>query len=232
MTTGRSTTKVVSKPSPPIGRAGPAPAQPLTCVVVEDQVMFLELLTGLLVAHPRLQVVSQARNVLTGVETCRHWKPDLLLLDLALPDGDGLAVARAFLAARPDGRVIVLTGHAASFVCPTWLQGRVQAVVSKNDTFDVLRGELDELLGAVPAPGAGAAMPRYRPVQPLSDREAEVYALIGEGLSTVEIAARLGVSAHTVHSHRKRIASKLGTQGHELIRRAVAHRVSLSARGA
>jgi len=198
----------------------------MTCVVVEDQLMFLELLTGLLVARPRLQVVAQAPTLNAAVSACRQWKPDLLLLDLALPDGDGLDVARAFLDVRPDGRLIVLSGHAANFVCPAWLSGRVQAVVSKNAAFDVLRRELDLLLGGVPPASQHGGPPGSRM---LSQREAEVYGLIGEGLSSMEIAARLGVSRHTVDTHRKRIAAKLGTQGDELLRRAVAHRVSLTA---
>lgn len=193
--------------------------------------MFLELLTGLLVARPGLTVVAQARNFVAAVEACGRWKPDLLLLDLHLPDGDGLGVARAYLKARPDGRVLVLSGHAANFVCPTWLSDHVQAVVSKNATFDVLRRELDVLIGGIPPSPSAPAVPCREDLHLLSDREAEVYALIGEGLSTVEIAEQLGVSQHTIHTYRKRIALKLGTQGVELARRAMAHRLSLSPPG-
>jgi DNA-binding NarL/FixJ family response regulator len=214
--------------TPPGDHLARLAGQTMTCIVVEDQVMFLELLTGLLIARPRLQVVARARDVLTATAACRAWKPDLLILDLALPDGDGLAVARAFLEVRPDGHLIVLSGHAETFVCPAWLNDRIRAVVSKNAAFDVLRRELDDLLGAVPRPTSGPDAPEKSCGQPLSDREAEVYRLIGEGLSSAEIASRLGVSRHTVHSHRKRIALKLGTQGDELVRRAVAHRVSIS----
>ena len=203
-----------------------------SCVVVEDQVMFLELLTGLLMARPRLHVAARARDVAAGAAACTRLKPDLLILDLALPDGDGLHVARAFLDARPDGRVIVLSGHASNFVCPAWLNDGLQAVVSKNDAFEVLRRELDDLLGALPVPVAGGADPGPARGRPLTAREAEVFALIGEGLPSAEIAARLEVSEHTVHTHRKRIAAKLGTQGDEIVRRAVALRTTLSAPGA
>lgn len=193
--------------------------------------MFLELLTGLLVARPGLTVVAQARNFVTAVEACGRWKPDLLLLDLHLSDGDGLEVARAYLEARPDGRVLVLSGHAANFVCPPWLNNHVQAVISKNATFNVLRRELDGLIGVIPPSPTTTALADRQAFHLLSDREAEVYALIGDGLSSAEIAARLGVSTHTVHTHRKRIASKLGTQGDELARRAMAHRLSLAPPG-
>lgn len=202
----------------------------MNCVVVEDQVMFLELLTGLLTARPGLRVVATARSVLEGQAACQIQKPDLLLLDLALPDGDGLDVARHFLGVRPEGRVIVLSGHSADFVCPAWLTGPLAAVISKNDTFDALRRELDDMLGAVPS-GATDTPQVASPERPLTAREMDVYRLIGEGLTGGGIAQRLGVSKHTVHTLRKRIAAKLRTRGDELTRRAVIHRARLSGRG-
>jgi len=214
------------------GVSEPPASRTMSCVVVEDQVMFLDLLAGLLMVRPRLHVAAQVGDLASGVTACRRLKPDLLVLDLALPDGDGLEVAREFLDVRPDGRVIVLSGHASDFVCPAWLNAGLQAVISKNAAFDVLRRELDELLGTLPVPVAGRAESDPVMSRSLTEREAEVFVLMGDGLSTAEIAARLNVSEHTVHTHRKRMAAKLGTQGDELVRRAVAHRMALSARGA
>lgn len=201
----------------------------IDCVVVEDQLMFLELLTGLLAVRPGLRVIATARSVAEGAAVCMLRRPELLLLDLALPDGDGLEVARQFLSARHDGRVIVLSGHSDTFVCPDWLTGRLAAVISKNDAFDALRRELDELLGLLPsATTDGRAAGDDERL--LTAREMTVYSLIGEGLSTVQIADRLSVTKNTVQTLRKRIASKLGTQGDELTRRAVAHRTMLGNR--
>lgn len=201
----------------------------IDCVVVEDHLMFLELLTGLLAARPGLRVIATARSVAEGTAVCLLRRPELLLLDLALPDGDGLDVARQFLTARPDGRVIVLSGHSDAFVCPGWLTSRLAAVISKNDTFDALRRELDELLGLLP-PTTTDERATGDTERLLTAREMNVYSLIGEGLSTAQIADRLRVTSNTVQTLRKRIASKLGTQGNELTRRAVAHRAMLSDR--
>jgi len=118
----------------------------LTCLLVEDQVMFLELLEGMLANHGGLRILGRAGTVAEGIAACTRHAPDLLLLDLALPDGDGLDVARRFLECNPAGRVIVVTGHAGSFVCPAWLDRHLQAVISKNETFHVLQAELDEML--------------------------------------------------------------------------------------
>jgi DNA-binding NarL/FixJ family response regulator len=201
----------------------------IDCVVVEDHLMFLELLTGLLAARPGLRVIATARSVAEGTAVCLLRRPELLLLDLALPDGDGLDVARQFLTARPDGRVIVLSGHSDAFVCPDWLTSRLAAVISKNDTFDALRRELDELLGLLPAATTDDRATGDNE-RLLTAREMNVYSLIGEGLSTAQIADRLRITRNTVQTLRKRIASKLGTQGNELTRRAVAHRAMLSNR--
>lgn len=67
--------------------------------------------------------------------------------------------------------------------------------------------------------------------QDLTDREAEIFGLIGDGLTSREIAERLGLSEHTVQTHRKRIATKLRTTGDELVRRAVAHRAAFFSDG-
>jgi DNA-binding NarL/FixJ family response regulator len=196
---------------------------PVNCVIVEDQTMFLELLASMISLRGGIRIAGRARDVAEGRAACRKHQPDVLILDLALPDGAGLDVALEFVAANPAGRVIVVSGQASDFICPTWLNDNLQAVISKNDAFDSLRCELDELVGVTsprPEPGVSAM---------LTDREAEVFRLIGDGLSTREIAARLTLSEHTIHTHRKRLAVKLGTSGDELTRRAVAHRATFFA---
>ena len=186
--------------------------------------MFLELLEGMLSIRGGLQVVGRARTVADGVAACSSQAFDLLLLDLALPDGNGLQVASAFLKRNRRGRVIIVTGHASSFVCPMWLDAHLQAVISKNDTFQSLRAELDELLSTARPRTGKMTVPSVN--KSLTNREAEVFALMGEGLSSQEIADRLGISLHTVLTHRKRLALKLGTRGSELTRRAMAQRIA------
>lgn len=202
------------------------------CLIVEDQAMFLELLAGMMTIHGRIRIVGRAGDVAAGRLACVAHKPDVLILDLALPDGDGLNVARAFIAANPAGRVIVVSGQASDFVCPAWLNDNLQAVISKNDAFESLRRELDEITGVAPRTPQGqvdhdAAEPAS--ALPFTDREAEVFRLVGDGLSSRTIGERLGISEHTVQSHRKRIAAKLGTSGDDMVRRAIAQRAMLFA---
>jgi len=194
----------------------------ISCVIVEDQAMFLEMLSEMVALRGGLRVVDQARTVAAGRVACTTHRPDLLILDLALTDGEGLDVARTFVEANPDGRVIVVSGNASDFVCPAWLTPALQAVISKNETFQALRQELDDLVGGgrLPSP----ARVRTATAE-LSPREAEIFALMGDGLTTRQIAERLHLSEHTVHTHRKRLALKLGTQGDELTRLAITQRL-------
>ena len=195
----------------------------LTCVVVEDQGMFMEMLGSMLSMRGGVRVAASAPDVAAGKAACAKHAPDLLVLDLDLPDGSGLAVAEHLLLHNSAARIIIVSGHAGGFVCPEWLNDNLQAVISKNDTFTALRQELDELLAFKrPAPRAKKDFADKL----LSGREAEIFALMGEGLTTKEIAAKLHLSEHTVQSHRKRMAAKLGTWGSELVQRAIEHRVT------
>ena len=197
----------------------------LTCVIVEDQGLFLELLSGMLALRGGLRIVATARTVEEGRVACGKHLPDLLVLDLDLPDGNGLEVAECLLKTKPEARVVIVSGHAIGFVCPGWLNDNLQAIISKNDTFAALRAELDELL-ALEETTAKPPQKRQKLFahKPLTPRESEIFALIGEGLSSKEIATRLHLSEHTVQEHRKRIAAKLGTTGGELVQRAITQR--------
>ena len=195
----------------------------LSCVLVEDQGLFLELLSGMLHLRGGLKIAATAMSMAEGRAACRKHRPDVLMLDLDLPDGNGLDVARDLIKLNPEARIIVISGHATNFVCPAWLNENLQAIISKNDTFESLRHELDDLL-AVEATSVRPLKKAKFAESPLSEREAEILALIGEGLTSKEIGARLFISEHTVQAHRKRIAVKLGTRGQELTQRAIAQR--------
>ena len=210
------------KTSPP----GPTHARELTCVVVEDQGLFLEMLGTMLNMRGGLRVAASALTVAEGRDAAIKHQPDLLLIDLDLPDGNGVDVAKSLLEIKPDARVIIVSANASDFVCPAWLDANLQAIISKNDTFAALRSELDEIL-AVKRTSARRREKKIFSDKPLTPREAEIFAMMGEGLISKEIGTRLHLSEHTVQAHRKRIAHKLGTTGTELVQRALLQRQAL-----
>ena len=182
----------------------------LRCVVVEDQLMFLELVT-MLRGQAGLEVVATAESVALGCLACQQHRPDLLILDLALPDGHGTLVVEALQVVAPSARVIVLSGEASRFVCAPQWRSMVHAVVDKTRAYAVLSRELESLLRPPAATGQG---------RPLTPREGEILTLIGRGHSNREIATLLHLSQRTVETHRRNIAAKLGASGPELIRLA------------
>ena len=188
----------------------------LRCLIVEDQVMFLQLLCKMLQGLPGLEVVGTATNCHDGFEACRKLRPDALILDLALPDGDGLGVARFLRLLQPDAKALVLSAQASSFVCPEELEAMLVGVVDKTSTYETLRDVIEAaLLQETPQD----AEPNG-PVAALTPRQRQIFSLIGQGLSNKAIAHATGLAVATVETHRKAIARRLNCSGAELVRRA------------
>ena len=188
------------------------------CLIVEDEVMFAQMLAGMLRGIHGLEVVGIAHNQADGLSACDEHKPDLLVLDLALPDGDGVGVARKLARKNPKSRSIILSGQAATFVLPRGLRTHIHAVIEKTKAYSVLQREVLQLLAAK----SGAASPAD-PDSWLSAREREVFRELGRGHANKQIAQSLGIASATVALHRKRIAAKLNTRGAELVRLASLH---------
>ncbi len=184
----------------------------LRCVVVEDQLMFQQLLVGMLYGITGLEVVATATTAAAGIQACRELRPELLILDLGLPDQDGITVAKALAAVNPQARVIVLSAATRGFVGDPAIDPILHAVVDKVDACETLAIEIAELLDC-----------STNPTTLLSEREEQVLLLIGQGFSNRRIAEQLGLSVHTVHTHRRNISQKLHVKGGELVRQAALH---------
>jgi len=176
------------------------------CVIVEDQVMFMQLLVAMLQSKHTLQIVGTATSVAEAIKLCTSLTMELMILDLSLPDGDGLAVARCLMQHQPKAHVMVLSGEANSFFVPPDLTSQVLAVIDKTAAFKSLQIALDEFLGD--------------PVQALTPRQFHIFQLIGQGLHNTEIAKALELAIPTLETHRKAIARKLQMSGVELVRLA------------
>ncbi len=204
----------------------------LHALLVEDQSMFLELLVPVLEGIPGLVMVGTAGTAGEAVKAVQRLKPDLLILDLYLPDRPGIMVAEALQRIRPQAHLIVLSGQASSFLCPPDLQPMLHAVVDKTSAFRELRQEIKRLLQGLPqsstpalkeagqAPTGTDTDPLLAPA-PLTQRERDVLALIGQGCSSRAIALTLGMAETTVQTHRRALRLKLGVSGSELVRLAV-----------
>ncbi|MBD2423083.1 response regulator transcription factor [Cyanobium sp. FACHB-13342] len=188
----------------------------LRVLIVEDQLMLQQLLVGMLERHPALEVVGSVGSAAEGITACATLLPDLVILDMALPDGDGLQVAQALHVLRPSARVIVLSSFASTVERPPELSTAIVAILDKNRAFQDLLHEIEPLLpiGLDPLPE-----PSFNTEQ-LTQRELEVLQEIGAGHSSKTIAEKLCVSVRTVETHRRSICQKFGLSGAALVHKA------------
>ena len=179
--------------------------------VAEDQRMIRELLVALLARETGFELVAQAGTGQEAIRAVHGARPDVLVLDIGLPDLDGVDVARAVRAAHPQIRIIALSVHSNEQFVRRMLKAGAEGYVVKS-------AALDELVQAIRAVSQGriylspAVVPhgsRNTSVQHLGRRERQVVALIAEGKHSGEIAVRLGISLATVEVHRRNIMQKL-----------------------
>jgi len=206
-------------------------------VIVEDHLMFREVLRKVCARDLHHEVVGEAADGNSAVELVARTSPDLLLLDLHLPNLDGFGVIESLQQAAPNVRILVLSSHCDEYTVFRVEKARVQGFVDKNtNTVAILKA-------AIAAAGQGKTffsesflrikMARHNNPQSfdklLTDRERAVLTLIGEPQSDREIAVHLGISAETVEKHRFNLLGKLGLQTTtELARYAREHGFTLA----
>lgn len=166
----------------------------------------------------------------SALAACLAAPPDLLLLDLVLPDGDALDIMPEIFAFAPGVRVIALSSHIDEFTLHRALSSRVHGILDKNEQpVRILREAIAAVLDGRQYLSAFVqrlrASVRADPAafdKILSDREQEVLRLIGEGLTNGQIAARLHISTSTAKNHRLNIMAKLDMHSTpQLIRYAI-----------
>jgi two-component system NarL family response regulator len=185
-------------------------------VIVEDQRIVRELLSAMLGGEPDIAVVGQASTGAEGLELAGRLQPDVVLLDIGLPDIDGIAVMQGLRSRHPATRVIALSIHDE----PRYVEGMIGAGASgymlKSATVDELRQAIrtvargDTYLSPGLRSAASAPDTRARQaVSALGRRERQVLSLLAEGKHSAEIAGELGISVGTVDVHRRNIMRKL-----------------------
>ena len=190
-------------------------------LVVDDQSMVRAGFRLLLADEPDLEVVAEASNGLEAVAQAARFHPDVILMDIRMPQLDGLEATRRILAADPAARVLVLTTFNLDEYVYEALRAGASGVVLKDDP-------PEQLIAAVRTIAGGEALlssavtrrviehftqlhrqPPPAAVESLTAREMEVFGLITRGLSNAEIGAELFISDTTVKTHVTRLLQKL-----------------------
>jgi DNA-binding NarL/FixJ family response regulator len=193
-------------------------------LVVDDHDLFRTGLASLLAAQGDIEVVAQASGGRMGVRLARELRPDVVLMDLRMPDLDGIEATRAIIEQDPTARVIALTvASAESDVAAAVFAGACGYLVKDSPIDDVVVAVRAAANGdAWLSPrAAGALLERMRrehvdrEPEPdgsdqLSPRELDVLRLVARGMENSEIAVELGISPRTAKNHLSSILAKLG----------------------
>jgi DNA-binding NarL/FixJ family response regulator len=202
--------------------------------VVDDHPLVRESLVALISSQPDLFVCGQAGDSATAFSAMMHQPTDIAVVDISLPGESGLELIKKLQALSPPPRILVLSMHDETFYAERALRAGAMGYVMKQETTDrvivairhILQGKLyvsGELATQFARKFVGARTPtNFSLVDRLSDRELDVFRMIGLGFETRRIALDLHISMKTVQAHSASIKEKLGlANANELIRDAV-----------
>lgn len=191
----------------------------IRAVLIEDETMFRQLILLTLGKVKDLQVVGEFGQGRAGLEFCLKEKPDLLVVDLMLPDLNGMEIARELRRAQPDLKILVITAHPSERLPADLMALGVNGYVDKTEPIDFVLSAVETVRSGgmffasrVRGQGAAAAVVRPQVQMPLTDREQEIARLVAAGQMSKEIAAQLNLSVRTVEKHRANIMEKVGVR--------------------
>ncbi len=194
-------------------------SEPIRVLIVDDHAIVRKGIAALLATEPAIDVVGEAENGRQAITEAHTLRPDVILMDLVMPEMDGIAAIRHITANQPETRILVLTSFSSDDRIFTAIKAGALGYLLKDSgpkelvdaIYQVHRGEsslhpvvarrlLQELAKPAPKPTTATA---------LTDREMEVLQLVAQGHGNRQIAAELNIKEATVRTHVSNILSKL-----------------------
>ena len=206
--------------------------------IVDDHPLVREWLTNLIKQHPGFVVCGEAATAAEAVSGITTTKPDVAIVDISLRNGSGLDLIKTMKVMHPDTAIIVLSMHDEALYAERALRARANGYIMKQEAPDkvlvalrrIFKGDVylsDNMSKRMLQQYIdGAPSVLQSRITTLSDRELEVFRLIGEGRATREIAEELHLSIKTVETYQAHIKDKLSLRsGRELIQHAMQWRI-------
>jgi DNA-binding NarL/FixJ family response regulator len=209
----------------------------LRLLIADDHGMVRRGLRAAIEAHPGWEICGEAENGRQAVELAGQLRPDLVVLDLAMPELNGLDAARKIRATLPNAQVLIQTMHESEALAQEVLAAGARGYLLKNDAPEMLVQAIEALAAGrtfftskvSDLVMTGLAKHSSTPDPPrsrLTPRERELVQLLAEGKSNKEAADALGISLNTVETHRKNVMSKLRLRStSDLVRYAIRNKL-------
>ena len=210
-----------------------SPSKPIRVMVVDDHTMVRRGLATFLKVFDDLQLAGEAESGAAAIQLCGEILPDVVLMDMVMPDMDGATATRAICQKYPQVQVIALTSFKEGDLVKNALEAGAIAYllkdVSADDLVRAIRAAHAGRATLSPAAAQALVETANQPPAPgfdLTEREREVLTLMIEGLNNTQIAGRLTVSPSTIKSHVSNILSKLGVASRtEAVALALRHKL-------
>ncbi len=199
------------------------PTKPITVLLAEDHAIVRQGVCALLNADGGFKIVGEARTGRQAVDLAQSLRPNVILMDIAMPVLNGLEATRQILAADPAAKVIVLSAHSDDEYIERMNAAGVAGFLEKQTSAEVLTKAIREVAAGKtffsPAiakrlqddfsqPHDRAGLPKANGRR-LTSRESEVLQLVAEGAANKQVAVELGISIKTVEKHRQQLMDKL-----------------------
>lgn len=206
---------------------------PVKILIVDDHPSVREGLALRISLHSDLEVCGEADSEDQALALVKQMAPDLVLVDISLKNGHGIELIKRIRSLDPAIKMLVITGFQESLYAERAFRAGALGYLNKQESNEkmieairtVLAGERflsPKMSRRLISQALGASDVTKSPVEQLTDRELEIFRMIGEGLTTSAIANRLFLSTHTIDTHRENIKRKLGVStAAELSRAAV-----------
>ncbi|MBK8091798.1 MAG: response regulator transcription factor [Verrucomicrobiaceae bacterium] len=201
--------------------------------ILDDHPIVIEGLKKLIDSQEDMQVIGSAEDANTALQQAGKLKPDLVILDITLKDRSGVDLIKKIKATHPNIQVLVYSMHDENVYAERCLRaGAMGYVMKAEQPTRVLQGLRQivsgsfffsaALLGSIVSGGSPRSGARGEPARMLSDRQLEIFEMVGRGFDSHSIAEKLGLSAKTVDAHKANIRQKLAlASARELLMEAV-----------
>jgi two-component system, NarL family, response regulator NreC len=209
--------------------------KPFSVLIADDHEVVRRGIRALLATRPEWKISGEASTAEEAIAKAARLKPDIILLDITMPESSGLEAIPEILKTHPEAKILVLTMHDSAQMASRVLAAGASGLVLKSDAANDLISALQAIRKNKPFLSPKVTKILVNEIRQsqnapspevLTTRETEVLKLLAEGKSNKEIAARLGISPRTIDAHRARIMDKLKVHTlSELVHFAIRHKI-------